>query len=187
MRSAATTPPGRAAVRSDLGHRDRTGAAGAADQPDHPRGRWCRVRAAAGEICGEFGCIRNGTVWRVGPSFVQGLGFVSGCGRRGRPRARWYSNPATLVGDRGEIYQVVYGQVDRGINPTTKSMMWAFYTAPTILPGGAHAGRLEWRTTRVEPRCARLRGPRRRRPSRGRLCRDILVGIGPGPAHAAGP
>ena len=37
-----------------------------------------------GEICGEFGCIRNGTSWRIGGPFAQGIAFHDGCGAEDR-------------------------------------------------------------------------------------------------------
>ncbi len=83
------------------------------------------------ELCGDLGCVRNGARWRTG-AFTQGLTMVDGCG--GEDADCTMTSAPPFVGDRGEIFQVVYGQIYRGSYPTSASQMWAVYTPPSIYP-----------------------------------------------------
>lgn len=88
--------------------------------------------AQPGQVCGDLGCVRNGTSWRFGPFTWAGLSMTAGCGAED-VTCTVVSNPP-FVGDAGERYQVVYGQVYTGSTPTATSRMWALYTPPTIYP-----------------------------------------------------
>ncbi len=86
-----------------------------------------------GQQCGERGCPSEAISWRRGSApGSQGVGFLSGCGATDITCEVVYAPPT--IGDRGEFYQVVFGEQYHGITPTGNSVIWALYTPPIIYP-----------------------------------------------------